>query len=131
MQHDVFFLISGNFSVSTHAYWSWHLRLVEGRSNQHLGSPIPAVYKLVDIPETRVLNGIIPLHKDKTGGVVLISGLDFGVVRQVNVKTTDYSILLDFPEMNFPTGSLFQLVSMDLNCGMVVSTGQQLRKPLL
>jgi hypothetical protein len=105
MQHDIFYVITGNFSLTTgsdgpgtYALWKVELR-------GHHNDTKAVVQKVTDIPEARLLNSVIPLYEDGAGDVVLISDSDLGVVWQVDVRTGNHSILLDFPEMKYPPGA--------------------------
>ncbi|RDW69884.1 hypothetical protein BP5796_08281 [Coleophoma crateriformis] len=109
MQEDVFYILSGNFSVTTgdtgpgtYAVWKVDLTLYT------LGKPWDpesAISKVVDMPEAKLLNSLMPLQITAEGGIVLISDSALGAVWQLDVSTGDYSILLAFPEMTFPTGA--------------------------
>jgi hypothetical protein len=101
MQHDIFYIISGNFSLTTGSddpgsYALWKVKLY-----RHYTDAKAVVDKVTDIPEARLLNSMIPLRKEATGGIVLISDSDLGVVWKLDVDTADYSILLDLPEMKY------------------------------
>ncbi|RDW89772.1 hypothetical protein BP6252_01804 [Coleophoma cylindrospora] len=106
MQDDVFYILSGNFSLATGntgpgTYAVWKVDL----TSYSLGKPWDpksAISKVVDMPEAKLLNSLIPLKKSATGGIVLISDSYLGAVWQLDVSTGEYSILLAFPEMTFP-----------------------------
>jgi len=96
MQHDIFYDIAGNFSLTTGSdgpgsYVLWKVEL-----SGHHNDTKAVVKKVTDMPEARLLNSVIPLHEEGTGDVVLISDSDLGVVWQVDVETANYSIVLDF-----------------------------------
>lgn len=105
LQHDVFYIITGNYSLTTGSdgpgtYALWKVEL----SGQHNATKAIA-RKVTDIPEARLLNSVIPLREDGEGDTVLISDSDLGVVWQLNVNTAEYSILIDVPEMKYPPGA--------------------------
>lgn len=105
MQHDVYYVITGNYSLTTGSdgpgtYSLWKVEL----SGHHAATKAVA-RKVTDIPEARLLNSVIPLSEDGNGDIVLVSDSDLGAIWQVNVKTAQYSIYLDVPEMKYPPGS--------------------------
>lgn len=105
MQPDVFYAITGNFSLTTGSYGPGTYALWEVELKGHHENTKAFPRKVTDMAEAGLLNSVIPLHDDGRGDIVLISDSNNGVVWQVNVKTAEYSILMDFPEMKFPSGA--------------------------
>jgi hypothetical protein len=100
LQQDVFYTISGNFTVATteSTSGSYSIWKIDMRSNG--GHTI--VSKLVDIPEGVLLNGMAVLNEKK--GLVVVGDAGAGVVFTLDVGTGRYSKTMGDPTMK-PTSS--------------------------
>lgn len=107
MGRDVFYVIAGNFSVSTFDVvpGSWAVYRVDVRHHhRHTTKPKPARVSLVaKFPDSVLLNGITVLHPYKKW--LLISDSGAGVVYRLEAKTGKVIKVLDDPLMKSGGGS--------------------------
>jgi hypothetical protein len=120
LQHDVFYVIAGNWSVDTleTTNGSYSLWKVEMGSDNVLNGAInpPAnVSKVTDIPEGVFLNGMAVLNESR--GLVVIGDGGAGQVFTLDVGTGMYSKTIEDPTMK-PTPAL----QLGIN-GMKISGG--------
>jgi hypothetical protein len=100
---DVFAVVAGNFTWSTvttdpGSYSVWKLDLRNGTSYS-------SVSKIVDIPESRLLNGMAAVD-DNT---LLISDSGIGHVVKVDIAAGTYSVAIDHPSMKPVIGTHLDL----------------------
>jgi hypothetical protein len=108
LQHDVFYVIAGNWSVNTlqttnGSYSLWKVEM--GSSNVLNGAinPPAIVSKVTDIPEGVFLNGMAVLNESR--GLVVIGDSGAGQVFTLDVKTGTYYKTIEDPTMK-PNPSL-------------------------
>jgi hypothetical protein len=100
LQQDVFYTITGNFTVATteSTSGSYSIWKIDMRSNGGLA----IVSKLVDMPEGVLLNGMAVLNEKKR--LVVVGDAGAGVVFTLDVGTGRYSKTMGDPTMK-PTSS--------------------------
>ena len=108
LQHDVFYVIAGNFSIATFkttngSYSIWKIDMRKSKVLNGSVQPPAVVTKVTDIPEGSFLNGMTVLRKSK--GLVSVGDAGAGVVFTLNVGTAKYSKTIDDPTMK-PAGPL-------------------------
>jgi len=108
LQHDVFYVIAGNWSIHTlqTTNGSYSVSKVDMRFSEVLDGSIhpPAIVsKVTDIREGSFLNGMAVLNKAK--GLLVVGDGGAGSVFTLNVGTGMYSKTIDDPTMK-PTASL-------------------------
>ncbi|MCJ1376948.1 hypothetical protein MMC17_000038 [Xylographa soralifera] len=109
VQHDVFAVISGNWSDKTFSgttgsfsVWKVDVRSFESRADGSIISPA-TVTKISDIPDGVFLNGLTLL--DKKTGAILISDAGAGVVLKVNTISGEHDVIIDDPLMKPKSGA--------------------------
>jgi len=118
LQHDVFYVIAGNWSVDTlettnGSYSLWKVEM--GSGIDEAINPPANVSKVTDIPEGVFLNGMAVLNESR--GLVVIGDAGAGQVFTLDVETGTYSKTIEDPTMK-PTPSL----QLGIN-GMKISGG--------
>jgi len=112
---DVFAVAVGNFSIATGSsvkgsYSVWKVDF-NSKFNSNIkeqnDNVVPAVAKVVDIPEAILLNGMETLTGCKNKVLVADSGL--GVVWKVDVSSGKYEIVIQIPEMSPPATAKLQI----------------------
>jgi hypothetical protein len=108
LQHDVFYVIAGNWSVVTlsttnGSYSVWKVEMGSGKVLDGATDPPAIVSKVVDIPEGVFLNGMAVLNESR--GLVVIGDAGAGQVFTLDVETGKYSKTIDDPTMK-PTPAL-------------------------
>lgn len=106
LQHDVFYVIAGNWSTRTlqttnGSYSLWKVDMGSGGNGS--SNTLANVSKVTDIPEGVFLNGMAVLNESR--GLVVIGDSGAGQVFTVDVETGTYSKTIDDPTMK-PTPSL-------------------------
>jgi hypothetical protein len=107
LQRDVFYVIAGNFSISTFkttngSYSVWEIDMRKSKVANGSVNPPPIVSKVTDIPEGSFLDGMV---LSKSNGLIIIGDAGAGAVFMVNVDTVKYSKTIDDPTMT-PAGPL-------------------------
>lgn len=99
IEHDVYVLAAGNFSLSAHSgiLTSWSFWKID--FNGALQDPTtPYVTKLLDVPEAQTLNGLTALSPE----IVLAADAGLNATWRLNVSSLDYNLAIDVPEMTPP-----------------------------